>query len=193
MRVALVVLLALSTAACPATLVRPYDEKLVADTEALYKKAATMIGDGESASPRTDEQRRAIREPAKHPGHITAFAPKYDALTVDIDALLLRAMAGSGKLDAAGQRIHAKLEKLIAEALPSACAELEEEFKTATLTVKNYVDVKCLVVRWRAQHSDPELTDRTMILKKANWEGRKLNFFNAVLAIQKAEAFKKPD
>ena len=177
---------------CTVTLVQPYDEKLFNDTEELYKKAAAMIGEGESTSPVTDDQRRAIADPAKHPAHFSKFAPKYDALLIDADALLMRSMAGSSKLDATGIRINTKIEKLISEGLPSYCAELEQEFAAATsLTVKNYVDVKCLLVRWRAQHADPELTQDKLILKRANWEGRRLLFFNAVLSIQKAEGFKK--
>jgi hypothetical protein len=191
-RSAIVALLALLTSACPATLVQPYDEKLVSDTEAIYKKAATMVNEGEAVSPRTDDVRRQIKEPAKHAGHFSAFAARYDALIVDADALILRGMAGSGGVDKIGRRIQDKIEDLIADAVPSACDDLEQEFKGATLTVKNYVDLKCILVRWKAQHSSSDETDKTLILKKANWEGRRRIFFNAVLAIQQAEAFKKP-
>jgi len=193
MRTLVVACITTALTGCSVTLVQPYDEKLFNDTEAVYKKAAAMIGEGESTSPVTDEQRRAISDPARHPAHFSRFASKYDALLIDADALLMRAMAGSSKLDATGERINTKIEKLINEELPSNCAELEQEFAAAaSLTVKNYVDVKCLLVRWRAQHADPKLTEDKLILKRANWEGRRLNFFNAVLAIQKAEGFKKP-
>jgi hypothetical protein len=178
-------------AGCTFTLVQPYDEKLFNDTEAIYKKAAGMIDDGMSASPRTDDERRAIKEPAKSAAHFSAFKPRYDALLNDSDALLMRAMAGSAKLDATGLRINQKIEELIAKELPSQCEDLDREFQNVSLTVKNYVDLKCLLLRWREQHQDPVLTDKTQILKRGNWEGRKGTIFNAVLAIQKAEGFKK--
>ena len=49
------------------------------------------------------------------------------------------------------------------------------------------------MLNWKEQHSDIQLTRNTQILKKANWEGRKLIVFNAILAIQKAEGFKKQE
>lgn len=179
-------------AGCPITLVQPYDEKLFTDTETFYKEAAGMIDEGMSVSPRTDDERLAIKQPEKSPAHFTAFAPKYHALLNESDALLMRAIAGSGKLDTTGLRINEKIGELIGNQLPSTCEELDREFQNSpSLTVKNYVDLKCFLVRWRAQHQDPKLTQETLILKKANWEGRKIVMFNAVVAIQKAEGFKK--
>jgi hypothetical protein len=181
-------------AGCQVALVQPYDEKLFNDTEAFYKKAAGIINEGIEASPRTDGERKAIKEPVKSPAHFTNFAPKYDALLDGADLLIMRGLAGSGKLDASGERINKKVEDVIAKnvELPAVCKDLDEQFKqAASLTVKNYVDLKCLVVGWRAQHADGVFTENTLILKQANWEGRRQNLFNAVLAIQKAEAFKK--
>ena len=66
-----------------------------------------------------------------------------------------------------------KIEKLISDPLSSQCSELESEFAGTSLTVKNYVDLKCVLVRWRAQHGDDKITDSAMILKKANWEARR--------------------
>ena len=37
---------ALFVGGCAVTLVQPYDEKLLTDTEAVFKKASTMIDDG---------------------------------------------------------------------------------------------------------------------------------------------------
>jgi hypothetical protein len=184
--------IALSFSACTVTLVQPYDQKLFDETEAFYKKAATLVQEGEMLSPRTDAERKNIKEPLKHPAHLSVFAPKYDALIIDSDVLILRAMANSGAIDSAGNKLQKKIEKLIADPLPSQCSELEEEFKNTSLTVKNYVDLKCVLVRWRAQHGDEKLTDNVMILKKANWEARRPVMFNLILAIQKAEGFKKP-
>jgi hypothetical protein len=192
--IASVVIASLLIVGCPITLVQPYDEKLFNDTEAFYRKGAGIIEEGMESSPLTDDDRRRIKEPEKSPAHYSKFAPKYGALLDDADLLIMRALAGSGKLDAIGEKINRKIEDLVGKEieLPAACKDLDEQFKdAASLTVKNYVDLKCLVVRWREQHADPVLTEKTQILKKANWEGRKQNLFNAVLAIQKAEAFKK--
>jgi hypothetical protein len=177
--------------ACTLTLVQPYDEKLFNDTEAFYKKAATMIEEGKSVSPSTDDQRAAIAKPAEHPAHISAFEPKYDALIVDSEALILRATAESQKIDAAGQAIQAKIDDLIEASLPSKCPEVQAEIGKVSLTAKNFVDLKCFILKWRAEHGDKELTKGTSILKKANWEGRKVVLFDTIMAIQKAEAFKK--
>ena len=177
--------------ACTLTLVQPYDETLFNDTEAFYKKAAAMIEEGRIVSPTTDDQRAAIAKPAEHPAHISAFESKYDALIVDSEALILRAIAGSQEIDAAGQAIQRKIDEIIEASLPSKCPELEEEVGKVSLTAKNFVDLKCLILKWRADHGDKELTKGTSILKKANWEARKVVLFNTIMAIQKAEAFKK--
>lgn len=177
--------------ACPVKLVQPYDEKLLNDTEAFYKKAATVIQEGRTVSPTTDDERKKINEPAKNPAHISAFESKYDALIVDSDALILRAIAGSVGIDSAGQTIQKKINELIEKALPTVCPELKESLEKVSLTAMNIVDLKCLLLKWRKEHSDKELTDSKSILKKGNWEGRQVVLFNTVLAIEKAERFKK--
>ena len=179
------------TSGCSVKLVQPYDEKLVTDTEAFYKKAARIIEHGRAVSPKTNEERKAISEPSKHPGNFSQFEPKYNDLLIDTEALIMRAMAGSNEIDRTGQKLQAKLEDLIETNIPSVCEGLAEEFGKTSLTVKNYIDLKCIVSKWKVQHADPRLTRNTMILKKANWEGRKKSIFDAVLAIQKAEAFKR--
>ncbi len=176
---------------CSVKLVQPYDEKLVTDTEAFYKKAAGIIEHGRAVSPKTNEARKAISEPSKHPGHFSQFESKYNDMLIDSEALIMRAMVGSNEIDRTGQKLQAKLDELIETNIPSVCEGLAEEFGKTSLTVKNYVDLKCIVSKWKEQHADPRLTRNTMILKKANWEGRKRSIFNAVLAIQKAEAFKR--
>ena len=186
----------LQLAACSVKLVQPYDEKLLNDTEAFYKKAALMISEGIAVSPRKNEQRAAIAEPTAHPGHFSKFEAQYDSLLVDSDALILRGMAGSAAIDGAGAAIQEKISELIEDKLPSSCPALKDEIGSVSLTVANYVDLKCLILRWRGQHNgeiNPELTQGKFILKSANWEGRKLNLFYAVLAIQEAEGFKKEE
>lgn len=178
---------------CAVTLVQPYDEKLVNDTEAIFKKASALVDEGISKSPRTDEERAAIRPPSASEAHFAKFEPEYDALLRDADALILRSLARSGEIDAVGSKLQKKIETLIESALPSACPDMDQELKdlSASLTVRNYIDLKCFFVNWKAQHGDMQRTGQTRILKKANWEARKGALFNIVLAIQKAETFKK--
>ena len=175
---------------CTTVLVSPYDEKLVTDTEAFYKKAAGVIEEGRAASPLKDSDRSAIANPSTHYGHFTKFESKYNALITDAEALILRAMASDNKVGSTGQALQSKVSELIENSIASKCEELSAEFSNTSLTAKNYVDLKCIVLKWKEQHASEELTRNTQILKKANWEGRKLLAFNAVLAIQKAEGFK---
>ncbi|MCK4842572.1 MAG: hypothetical protein KAT04_11940 [Methylococcales bacterium] len=176
---------------CTTVLVSPSDEKLVTDTEAFYKKAAGMIEDGRSVSPLKDDDRANIANLTDHKGHFTKFESKYNELIIDTEALILRAMASDGKIDSTGHALQSKISEMIENAIPSKCQELSVGFSKTSLTAKNYVDLKCIVLKWKGQHSDMKLTKNTQILKKANWEGRKLTVFNAVLAIQKAEGFKQ--
>jgi hypothetical protein len=187
------VFLAFLMSGCPATVVQPYDEKLVTDTEALYKKAASIIEDGRVASPRTDQEREAISDPENHPGHFSAFETEYNGLIVDTEVLILRAMASSEQIDKVGQQIQEQINKLIDEGFESQCRELADEFGKVSLTVQNYVDLKCIILRWKERHNDDSFTQNKKILKKANWEARKRIIFNGILALQQAEAFKKPD
>lgn len=181
---------------CATTLVQAYDDKLFTDTEALFKKAATMIDDGLAKSPRTDADRAAILaqgQAAAHPAHALKFEARYNELATDSDALILRALVKSQEVGALGEKLQRKIGTLIEESIPSACPEADAEFKsmTSSLTVANYLDLKCLFVTWKARHSDSKLTESTGILKRVNWELRKSTLFAAVLAIQKAEAAKK--
>jgi hypothetical protein len=177
--------------ACSIKLVQPYNEKLLDDTQAFYKKAAAMIEEGMAVSPKTDEERAMIVKPAEHPANVSSFLPEYDALIVDSEALILRAMTGSQQIDATAQNIQGKLDELIEAYLPSRCPELKAEFGKISLTAMNFVDLKCLILKWREDHGNQQLTRGTGILKQANWEGRKAVLFNTLLAIQKAEGFKK--
>ena len=178
---------------CTTVLVSPYDEKLVTDTEAFYILAAETIEQGRAVSPKTDEERAAIADPETHDGHFSKFEGKYNDLIIATEALILRAMASDSKISKEGQKIQEKLSKMIEENISSECQALSAEFSQTSLTAKNYVDLKCIVLKWKEQHADMGLTKDTQILKKANWEGRKIIVFNAVLAIQKAEGFKQQE
>lgn len=190
-----VLLLAFCLSGCMPRLVQPYDQTLVTGTEALYAEASAMIDEGVAVSPRSDAERDAIRSPAKSDGHLGAFSTRYDALIRASDLMILRAMAGSEEIDALGQKLQAKIEEAIENAVPSVCAELSAQFDelgAASLTVRNQVDLKCLLTRWKEQHADPEFTRKTLILKRANWEARRASLFRIVLAIQRAQLSKQP-
>lgn len=191
--IGIVASVAIFIAGCSVTLVAPYDETLVASSEEFYKNAARIIEEGRAASPKTDDARAKITEPNKHSAHYSKFESKYNQLVIDAEALILRAMASSDKIDLAGQELQSKLNELIETPLPSKCQELKYIFGKTSLTAANYIDLKCILTNWKKQHSDPKLTQNTLILKKANWEGRKQVIFNAILAIQKAERFKKTE
>lgn len=193
--ISLPLLLTLVLSGCIPRLVQPYDEALVVGTEALYAEAAAMIDDGVATSPRTDAERDAIRPPTKSGGHVSHFAPRYDALIRASDLMILRAMAGSDGIDKFGQKLQGKIEEAIENAVPSVCAELTDSFNelgATSLTVRNQVDLKCLLTRWKEQHADPELTRNTFILKRANWESRRASLFRIVLAIQRAQLSNQP-
>lgn len=191
-RVALAGTCLLLLGACSVTLVQPYDEQLFADTGGIFRKASAMIDAGIAASPRTDEERERVAQPGEHPGHLSRFTGDYASLGIEADALILRALAGSRETGPLGGKIQASIEQLIEQNIPSLCEQLEAELglSTSSLTVKNYIDLKCIFVRWRAQHADAELTQGTQILKKTNWELRRTAVFRAVLAIQSAESSK---
>lgn len=178
---------------CSTVLVAPYDEKLVEDTESFYKKAANIVEEGRAVSPLIDADRAAINNPSTHGGNYSKFESKYNSLIIDAEALMLRAMASDNKIGSTGKALESKVSELIDNAASSKCQELSSSFTNTSLTAKNYVDLKCIVLNWKEQHSDIQLTRNTQILKKANWEGRKLIVFNAILAIQKAEGFKKQE
>jgi hypothetical protein len=189
--------------ACSVMLVQPYDEKLLTDTESLFKKASAMVDDGQHLSPKTDDERRKLkgaalqpkdaRPLASHPAHVTQFAKRYNELQTDADALILRALSKSHETSQIGEKLQLKIEKLIEESIPSNCPENDGVFLnlTASLTVKNYIDLKCILVKWKDQHSDLKLTEDTEILKRSNWELRRSTLFAAILAIQSAETAKK--
>jgi hypothetical protein len=185
--------LTLFFSSCRVVFVQEYDEKLVVDTELIFKKASIVVDKGISKSPKTDDERAKINPSDKSDAHFSKFSDDYNELIRDSDALILRSLAKSGEINDFSAGLQEKFEIFIEGLIPSACVDLDEELKKSTksLTVKNYIDLKCYFTKWKNQHSDTSLTNNTLILKKANWEARKSGVFNIILAIQKAEAFKK--
>jgi len=191
----------LAASGCATRLVQPYDEQLAADTQALFKSGSAMINDGPAKSPRTDADRALIKtrhaqlnKPlSEHSAHFAQFEARYDQLATDVDALILMALSNSQQVGSVGVKLQGKIEALIDQSIPSACPELDAEFDTLSrdLTVRSYVDLKCILVQWKDQHARDDVTAGTGILKRANWEGRRLTLFRAILAISSAEAAKK--
>ncbi len=183
--VAAAVLILFLLSGCGAVMVQSYDSGLVDRTEAIYRKGAEMILQGWAVSPRTDAQRAAMMQAADSPASFSKFQPLYDELILDSEILILRAMSGSMDIGAAGEKIQARVEELIEADVPSICPDLQAQFSDISLTARNFVDLKCLFLRWKEQHRERG------ILKKANWEGRKIALFDIIYAIDRAESFKK--
>lgn len=177
------------------TLVQPYDADLYSNTESFYKKTSKMIAKGISVSPKTNSDRKAIKDNnvEEHPGHYNQFKDKYDSLLIDANSLILRALANSGSIDSNAQEMHTKIESAITNSIPNECDDLQNEFSSVSLTVRNYIDMKCLIGKWGQQHNSKDSTGDKLILKKANWEARSKTLFQGILAIQKSEASKKDD
>jgi len=170
---------------CGTVIVQPYNAGLVDKTEAIYRKGAEMILQGWAVSPMTDTQRAAMARMTNNPASYSRFEPLYDELILDSEILILRAMSGSMDIGAAGEKIQTRVEELIEADVPSICPDLQARFSSISLTARNYVDLKCLFLRWKQQHKERG------ILKKANWEGRKIALFDVIYAIDRAESFKK--
>jgi hypothetical protein len=176
---------------CTTTLVQPYDDKLFDDTEAVYRKISAVVLEGLLVSPLRDDERQRIASPEKHPGHYLKFEDKYEDLIIETDLLIIRAAANYQAVDAAGVAAQERLGGLIEEKIKTQCPEMQDKFKSVGLTAGNYLDLQCVILSWRTQHRNPEVTQGTGILKRANWEARSNGVFDIVLAIQKSESFKK--
>jgi len=177
-------------------LVQPYDADLYNNTENFYKKASAVIARGISVSPKMSDEVRAITDEEKeeHPAHYKQFKADYDAMLIDTNALILRSLANSNQVDKMGKKIQSKIENVITTNLPSECDSLQEQFADASLTTRNYIDLKCIIGRWDDIHQGGgtlgDVTYGKHILKRSNWEGRAKTLFDGILAIQKAEASK---
>lgn len=177
------------------TLVQPYDADLYSNTESFYKKSSEVIAKGISVSPKTNGERDGITHSdiEKHPGHYNQFKSDYSSLLIDVNSLILRALANSGDIASKAQEVHTKIENAITKSIPDKCDDLQNEFSEVSLTTRNYIDLKCLIGKWESQHNSKDTSGQKLILKKANWEARSKSLFQGILAIQKAEASKKDD
>jgi len=171
---------------CTVTFVQPYDEKLVEATESFYKETSLAIEEAREKSPLN---RNGIdpNKPEENTGHLSKYTTFYSKAKVNANALIIRAMVNSGKIDKIAKNIHKVIEEVISKSLPSNCdnerATISGEI---TLTLQNYLDLKCLVTHWEVQHKNAPYE----VLKKVNWESRQVSLMGMIVSMQKAESFK---
>ena len=183
---ALLACLLLSLSACQTTtLVQPYDDVLVSETQDFYKQAATLLEKGREKSP----QSRPMQEDADNPGHVSHYQAGYNQLTIEANGLIIRAMVNAANVGKLGKKAQQVISQVIEERIPSVCdgdsAQLGEDF--TSLTVQNFVDLKCVVSNWQNQHSNaPAKT-----LTSADWNRRHGALLAIVIAIQQAESAKQ--
>lgn len=182
----IVIFLSLLVQSCTVTFVQPYDEKLVDATEAFYKETSLAIEDAKDKSPVS----RGNIDPAKageNSGHLSKYTIFYSKAKINANALIIRAMVNSGKVDKIALKAQKEIDEVISKALPSNCTNEHATITgQITLTLQNYLDLKCLVTHWEVQHKNAP----NEILKKANWEGRQVSLMSMIVSIQKAETFK---
>jgi hypothetical protein len=166
------------------TLVQPHDEQLLAGSEQFYRKAATIIEHSKLQSPAS----RPTTEEHSHPGHIANMDNLYAELIIDTNILLLRAIANSSQLDTSGQRIQSKISQYIDSTLPSNCDNSTDDIRAefSSLTVRNFIDLKCLIVTWQAQHEAAP----GKVLTRADWSRRHVSLIRFIMAVQQAEIAK---
>ncbi|WP_394202990.1 hypothetical protein [Shewanella waksmanii] len=182
----LVLVSTLLLSACKLTLVQPYDEKLLSGTEAFYKSTALAIEQAREKSPKTRKLEPG-QSAEQNSGYIGHYQSTYAKMRVDANALILRAMVNSGEVDSWAKTTQAKIDELITSAIPSNCASGKSNINDITLTVSNYLDLKCLVSYWQQQHEEAP----NKILTSVNWESRQKSLMDMIIALQKTESFKK--
>lgn len=172
---------------CTVTFVQPYDEKLVDATDAFYKSTSLALENARLNSP--DSRRLKEGEDASsNSGHISKYENTYSKLKIEANALIIRSLVNSEKVDKTVTGAHDQINTLISESLPSNCTNGEATIPgQITLTVQNYLDLKCLVTYWEVQHRNAP----NEILTKHNWEVRQRPLMQMIVDIQKAESFKK--
>jgi hypothetical protein len=179
--------IALFIQGCTVTFVQPYDEKLVDATESFYKLAANKIEEARAKAPDSRELKEG-EAAESNSGHISHFVSTYSTLKIEANSLVIRALVSSGQVDEMALPVHQKIEDIISRSVPSNCAGASASIGgPITLTVQNYLDLKCLVVHWSVQHEQAP----NKILKKSNWESRQIALMNMIISLQKAESFKK--
>ena len=172
---------------CSEKLVTPYNEKLATSTEEFYKETVAVINEGRAVSPTTNVMRKKITNPKGNNAYYSKFEKRYTKLITDSEAIILHAMSDDDELDMVDPENQSMLGELadINLTLPR-CVALRNEISKAGFSESNYINLKCLLVSWRDEHANPRYTDNTLILKKANWDGRKKQLFNVILAIRKS-------
>lgn len=182
-----VLFLILFVQSCTVTFVQPYDEKLVDATESFYKDTSLAIESAREKSP-VNRDNVDPSKPEENSGHLSQYASFYSKAKVNANALIIRAMVNSGKVDKIAANTHIEIEEVISKSLPSNCKNDRAAISgQITLTLQNYLDLKCLVTHWEVQHKSAPHE----ILKKVNWESRQVSLMGMVVSIQKAESFKK--
>lgn len=171
---------------CTVTFVQPYDEKLVDATESFYKDTSLAIEEAREKSP-LNRNNIDPNKPEENSGHLSKHAMFYSKAKVNANALIIRAMVNSGKVDKIAVNTHVEIEEVISKSLPSNCANDRATISgQITLTLQNYLDLKCLVTHWEVQHKNAP----NEVLKKVNWESRQVSLMGMIVSIQKAESFK---
>lgn len=183
-------LLIVFISSCSVKLVAPYDEKLVAQTEAFYKNAAAMIDKGIAVSP-IDNSSNVIVSTEQQDGHYKKFEGDYNRLISEAEALVLRALVKADEIDSLGKKLQGNIEAAIETTIPSECKEIASDVGAVSLKVKNYLDLKCIISNWKEQHASQEVTQNSLVLKRSVWSARKKTIFAAVLFIIKSEEFKR--
>ncbi|KPH93088.1 hypothetical protein AMS58_19370 [Pseudoalteromonas porphyrae] len=186
MKKSILVCLAFLVQACTVTVVQPYDEKLVSATEAFYKETALGLEKAREISPNNRNLPDGSTA-SDSLGHLSKHINFYSNAKIGANSLIIRAMINTEKVDKIATDVHKQIEKLISQSLPSNCSNDKAQVTgTVTLTLQNYLDLKCLITYWEVQHS----TATHQILKKTNWESRQLSLMGMIVSIQKAESFK---
>lgn len=186
MRKLISVVLLLMVQSCTVTFVQPYDEKLVESTEAFYKETALAIEKAREKSP-INRNVPAGTKPNENVGHISKYKAFYSNAKIAANGLIIRAMVNTEKVDQIAVNVHTQIEDVISKSLPSNCAgDTAQITGEITLTLQNFLDLKCLITHWETQHNNAP----NSILKKSNWESRQISLMGMIISIQKAEAFK---
>ena len=172
---------------CSEKQVTPYNEKLATSTEEFYKETVAVINEGRAVSPTTNVMRKKITNPKVNNAYYSKFEKKYTKLITDSEVIILHAMSNDDVVDMTDTENQSMLGELadINLTLPR-CVAIRKEMGKAGFSESNYINLKCLLVSWRDEHANPRYTENTLILKKANWDGRKKQLFNVILAIRKS-------
>ncbi|HKM95475.1 MAG TPA: hypothetical protein VJY99_02005, partial [Buttiauxella sp.] len=151
------------------------------------RPTVAVINEGRAVSPTTNVMRKKITNPKVNNAYYSKFEKKYTKLITDSEVIILHAMSNDDVVDMTDTENQSMLGELadINLTLPR-CVAIRKEMGKAGFSESNYINLKCLLVSWRDEHANPRYTENTLILKKANWDGRKKQLFNVILAIRKS-------